>query len=371
MKKLALLVCVFLIPCAVQASSLININTADATLLDTLPGIGPTYAGRIVDYRTAHGPFAVIGDIENVNGIGPATFAKIEALISVSGDNPPDPTTSSSSITPAGTIASNPLPPNEPAVFVDAGGNRTVIAGADTAYTASVTDKNGVAYPNPEVHWCWGDGSTAIGASVYKSYPFPGTYLVGVSVLAGGGSGNDGFTVTVKDAQVAITKVSADGITVANKDATDTLDLSLWKLSSGSANFSIPAGTKIVAGGSVTFSPTITGLTSSANVTLRYPSGSVAAGYEPTSVQPPAPAARSISVQSIKVTAPVYATKPVSAPATSTQVAAAGAALSSVPERDESSTTPARVSLRAALESPWTLGFLGLLAFSGAAFIVL
>ncbi len=59
----------------------VNINTADAVALESLPGIGPTLAQRILDYRTAHGPFAQIEEILDVPGIGPSTFEKIQDLI--------------------------------------------------------------------------------------------------------------------------------------------------------------------------------------------------------------------------------------------------------------------------------------------------
>lgn len=61
----------------------ININTATASELDTLPGIGPTTAQSIVDYRVQHGEFQVIQEIQNVSGVGPATYALIENYISV------------------------------------------------------------------------------------------------------------------------------------------------------------------------------------------------------------------------------------------------------------------------------------------------
>jgi len=61
----------------------ININTATADQLDTLPGIGPSYAQAIVTYRTDHGNYKTIQDIENVPGIGDATFKKLEDLITV------------------------------------------------------------------------------------------------------------------------------------------------------------------------------------------------------------------------------------------------------------------------------------------------
>lgn len=61
----------------------ININTATAAELETLPGIGPTTAQKIVEYRLQYGPFRTIQDIQNVPGIGPATFAKIQDYITV------------------------------------------------------------------------------------------------------------------------------------------------------------------------------------------------------------------------------------------------------------------------------------------------
>ncbi len=66
-----------------DVSGQININTASAGELDALPGIGPTYAQRIIDYREANGGFNSIEEIENVKGIGPATFAKMKDRITI------------------------------------------------------------------------------------------------------------------------------------------------------------------------------------------------------------------------------------------------------------------------------------------------
>jgi competence protein ComEA len=65
------------------AGPIININTASQAELETLPGIGPAIAGRIIEYRESQGPFGSIEDITSVSGIGPATFDKIKASITV------------------------------------------------------------------------------------------------------------------------------------------------------------------------------------------------------------------------------------------------------------------------------------------------
>jgi competence protein ComEA len=66
-----------------QASAPVNINTASLTELDTLPGIGPALAQRIIDDRTANGPFQSPEDIKRVRGIGDALYEQIKDLITV------------------------------------------------------------------------------------------------------------------------------------------------------------------------------------------------------------------------------------------------------------------------------------------------
>ena len=61
----------------------LNLNTASASDLDSLPGIGQSFADRIIEYRTTNGPFTSVGDLQKVKGIGAALFAKIAPLVSV------------------------------------------------------------------------------------------------------------------------------------------------------------------------------------------------------------------------------------------------------------------------------------------------
>ena len=64
-------------------TELININTASIAELDTLPGIGPTTAQKIIDYRTQNGPFTSTEELINVSGIGPASYERFKDLITV------------------------------------------------------------------------------------------------------------------------------------------------------------------------------------------------------------------------------------------------------------------------------------------------
>ena len=62
-------------------NSPINLNTATQAQLDTLPGIGPVMAARIIAYKSKNGPFAVIEDLKKVTGIGESKFAEISKLV--------------------------------------------------------------------------------------------------------------------------------------------------------------------------------------------------------------------------------------------------------------------------------------------------
>lgn len=68
---------------SVSTSTKININTANATMLQTLSGIGPVLSERIVEYRNQNGLFGVIDDIKDVSGIGEKKFEGIKDLICV------------------------------------------------------------------------------------------------------------------------------------------------------------------------------------------------------------------------------------------------------------------------------------------------
>lgn len=84
MKKLFLLI-VMLFALTGPVYAAVNINTATQAELQTLQGIGPAKAKAIVDYRKKNGPFKSPGDLEKVNGIGPATMKQLRKEITVGG----------------------------------------------------------------------------------------------------------------------------------------------------------------------------------------------------------------------------------------------------------------------------------------------
>jgi competence protein ComEA len=64
-------------------SSKVNINSASAEELETLPGIGEVIAQEILDYRTENGPFGSVDDLLDVSGIGEVTLENVRDLVTV------------------------------------------------------------------------------------------------------------------------------------------------------------------------------------------------------------------------------------------------------------------------------------------------
>ena len=68
-------------PAGVAADGRVDLNTADAATLDTLPRIGPAMAQRIIDHREANGPFVSVDDLLAVSGIGSKTVEALRPLV--------------------------------------------------------------------------------------------------------------------------------------------------------------------------------------------------------------------------------------------------------------------------------------------------
>lgn len=358
-------------------AALININTATADELDALPGIGPSKAAAIVQYRTDHGPFASIADIQNVSGIGPSTYADIAPLITVGdvpagGDSGGSATTTASSTPPASGSASSYVPPPS-SLAADAGPDFAATLDMPIAFSARVKAGNSLD-SSAQLFWSFGDGSSAEGNPAQKTYQFPGTYIVSVRVQDGTAETSDTVTVTVSAARVRFADVTSAGFTIAN-DSDLTLDLSGWRLSSGGSTFRFPEGTRILPQGSVLFPQMITDLPVAYDAVLTYPDGVVAARALPPQPEPLSTSSTSVqtvsSASATSLSVPPHVADAVSAPAPAPEaVAGAGAAFAAsvTPEGDPEA--PAGMG-HGFLHSPWVYGALGVLTVAGAAFLIL
>ena len=74
-------------PPAALTPAKIDLNKATSAELEVLPGVGPALAGRIVEYRRAHGAFRTVEQLDGVKGIGPKLMEKIRPLVKIT---PPD-----------------------------------------------------------------------------------------------------------------------------------------------------------------------------------------------------------------------------------------------------------------------------------------
>ncbi len=70
-------------PGAPGSGAPVNLNTATMEQLDALPGVGPSTAQKIIDYREAHGGFRSVDDLKNVSGIGDVRFEALKDLVTV------------------------------------------------------------------------------------------------------------------------------------------------------------------------------------------------------------------------------------------------------------------------------------------------
>ncbi len=70
-------------PAAKASGPVVDLNTASATDLQELPGIGRATAERILEYRQKNGPFKKVEELMNVKGIGEKSFLRLKTLVTV------------------------------------------------------------------------------------------------------------------------------------------------------------------------------------------------------------------------------------------------------------------------------------------------
>lgn len=176
MKPAVAISVVILLFLPLSASALVNINTATIAELDTLPGVGPATAEKIVNAR----PFSSVTDIENIQGIGgpgSKTYDDIIGLITISGattvvvedEEEDDPDTSKKASI------------EEKRVVLPVTGLRItapLIAYVNQPVNFSVAPEDGVRHRLVRYHWSFGDGRESEESAPPHRYQHAGKYVV-------------------------------------------------------------------------------------------------------------------------------------------------------------------------------------------------
>ncbi len=263
------------------AAEKVNINTANSDELQTLVGIGPSLAGKIIAYREANGPFRQIEDIMKVSGIKEGVFAGIKDFITVGSEaaaNPDeadgDQNETAAHESPAAEIYSGPAAlkrvPLREDLAVSAGRPRAATIHAPVAFQANLV-KAGAA---GKVNYCWafGDGAGARGERASHVYQFPGRYVVIVKAKQNGLEATGRTTVEVTEPALRLERdrFGRETVTVTNQSETE-VNLGDWSVVLGEWRQILPTDTILIGRGRVT----IPLIASEQVLELRYPDGSV------------------------------------------------------------------------------------------------
>ena len=147
--------------------------------------------------------------------------------------------TSSTNTTPAPAPVSSYVPPPVPQIFADAGGDRTVIVGADTQFNGRAYNRQKENVEHVRFLWNFGDGSTADGPAVVHHYEYPGRYAAMLTIAENLDAVSDRVVVTAEPAKLSF-DVPSDGSVAIRNYAGRDLDLSGWIVRSSGQMFTLP-----------------------------------------------------------------------------------------------------------------------------------
>ena len=254
MRVRATIVIIIILLCPATTLALVNINTASLDELDTLPGVGPATAQKIIEAR----PFSFVGDIENVSGIGgpgTKTYDDIIGLITISGGTIVATEENESKDNTTNTQTNQTKTSEKKVVYPVTG---LKITAPDIAHVNEQVDF--VAEPidgrkNRLVRYFWnfGDGVTADIASPTHSYKYPGKYVVIVESHY-----LKEEKVTRHEIEVLPLEVSldADAMGVVTLTNNGTEEINLYGMTvSGRGEFTFPEYSILMPNQSITVTP--------------------------------------------------------------------------------------------------------------------
>jgi len=261
---------------SVLADSKVNINTANATELDTIPEVGPSTAAKIIAYREANGLFVTIEDIMKVSGIKQATFDKMKDFITVennSGGGGAGTTTATTTIdTNIGASTATSTNSNnetviysvhyisedlseytEPTAFeISAGRERLSYINSPVSFVAKYKVSKDLQNTKCNYVWNFGDGMSQAGEKVEHIYKYTGNYNVILNGVCSNWRAVSRTVVKIVEAKLSMNKKEDGAIELSNQGNYE-INLFNWKVSAGNLNYSFPMDTIISAGKAVTF----------------------------------------------------------------------------------------------------------------------
>ena len=271
-------------PPALCAAELVNINTANLTELETLPGVGPSIAQSIIDNR----PYASIQDVSRASGIGEpgsSSYENIKDLITVGGVVTQTQTVATSSMQTQTQSQNQAAGVGPPTITVLITTDSHPMAGGGSYFIATAYGTEDSPLPSARYLWNFGDGSVAEGSRVFHTFSYPGRYAVSVTAAYNYSAGIDRVAVEAVGTVVSLEAPGDGSLLIRNKSSKE-VSIGLWSLVDGGKSYVIPEGTIILAGEGVRFAPTVTGLGGTRAAELLYPNGVLASAAQVSANSP-------------------------------------------------------------------------------------
>ncbi len=288
MRVRATIVSIIILLCPASALALVNINTATLDELDTLPGVGPATAQKIIDAR----PFSSVGDIEQVAGIGgpgTKTYDDIIGLITISGDT---------------TVTTEEEDKSEDDDISAVSSSQTKDSGKKVVYpvTGLKITAPAIAHVNELVefiaepsdgrkgrlvryHWNFGDGTTSDTASPVHSYKYPGTYVVIVESYYLKEERVSRHEIEVLPVTISISSDVSGAVTITN-NGKEEINLHGMTVG-GRGEFIFPKHSILMPGKSITVTPTDSSKSDNHLAVLRDSAGAIVASEKSTFTMKP------------------------------------------------------------------------------------
>lgn len=243
-----------------SALALVNINTATLAELDTLPGVGPATAQKIIDAR----PFASTSEIQNVQGIGAPgtkTYDEIIDLITVSGSTVTTEDVEDSKNTASSESGSSETTTSGSEKKVMRPVSGLILEAPDYAFIGQavqfdVSPKDGDQNRFVRYRWNFGDGHTDDSKTVTHEYSHPGTYIVVVESYYLKDTQLARHELTVSMPQISL-QTGFGSVTITNEND-EEIDLSSLRLS-GTTDWNFPEHSILLPGSSLTVDASVVG----------------------------------------------------------------------------------------------------------------